>query len=90
MSVTVVSYRCRRCHTGDFGHSRGNWTWQIDTRTGTVEYGQSGERKFVDEGDAVVFDIAPADRDALLAGMLLAREKSVVGAPVSSAESRKI
>ncbi|MEK6291020.1 MAG: TraI/MobA(P) family conjugative relaxase [Paraburkholderia tropica] len=52
-----------------------NWNWRVDTRTGNVDYLRDGERRFTDEGWAVVFASQSVQRDAMLAGLLLARQK---------------
>ncbi|WP_213297204.1 TraI/MobA(P) family conjugative relaxase [Paraburkholderia sacchari] len=52
-----------------------SWTWRVDTRTGNVEYQLMGERQFVDEGWRVRFHSNDAQRDTMLAGLLLARQK---------------
>lgn len=52
-----------------------DWSWQVDTSTGNVDYLQRGERQFTDEGWAVVFRSNDAESDAMLAGLLLARQK---------------
>ncbi|WP_434715361.1 TraI/MobA(P) family conjugative relaxase [Paraburkholderia sp. A3RO-2L] len=52
-----------------------NWLWRVDTRTGNVEYHLMGERQFVDEGWRVRFHSNDVQRDTMLAGLLLARQK---------------
>jgi hypothetical protein len=52
-----------------------NWTWRVETRTGNVEYQHQGDRQFVDEGWRVLFYSNDVQRDPMLAGLLLARQK---------------
>lgn len=52
-----------------------NWTWRVDTATGNVDYQHLGDRQFVDEGWRVLFYSNDVQRDTMLAGLLLARQK---------------
>jgi Relaxase/Mobilisation nuclease domain/Large polyvalent protein-associated domain 7 len=52
-----------------------NWTWHVDTKTGNVDYLREGGRQFTDEGWRVVFSTSDAEWDAMLTGLLLARQK---------------
>ncbi|HEM7879390.1 relaxase/mobilization nuclease domain-containing protein [Burkholderia contaminans] len=52
-----------------------DWTWRVDTTSGNVDYLRHGARQFTDEGWGVVFGSNAAQWDAMLAGLLLARQK---------------
>ena len=52
-----------------------DWAWRVDTTSGNVDYLRHGERQFTDEGWGVVFGSNAAQWDAMLAGLLLARQK---------------
>ncbi|HDR9880343.1 TraI/MobA(P) family conjugative relaxase [Burkholderia cenocepacia] len=52
-----------------------HWTWRVDTTSGNVDYLRDGARQFTDEGWGVVFGSNAAQWDAMLAGLLLARQK---------------
>ncbi|PYE16569.1 relaxase/mobilization nuclease-like protein [Paraburkholderia silvatlantica] len=56
-------------------HVMENWTWRVDTANGNVHYLRQGEQQLTDEGWRVVFDSNDARQDAMLTGLLLARQK---------------
>ncbi|WP_343669720.1 TraI/MobA(P) family conjugative relaxase [Paraburkholderia heleia] len=56
-------------------HVMENWTWRVDTANGNVHYLRQGEQQLTDEGWRVVFESNDARQDAMLTGLLLARQK---------------
>ncbi|WP_421073648.1 TraI/MobA(P) family conjugative relaxase [Paraburkholderia sp. A2WS-5] len=52
-----------------------NWTWRVDPATGNVGYQLGGERQFIDEGWRILFDSNDVQRAAMVAGLILARQK---------------
>jgi hypothetical protein len=50
-------------------------TWRVDRQTGDVRYYQQDQHVFTDSGRQVAFSSYQPDTDAMLAGLLLAREK---------------
>ncbi|MEX3916206.1 TraI/MobA(P) family conjugative relaxase [Paraburkholderia sp. BR10872] len=56
-------------------HVMENWTWRVDTENGNVHYLRQGEQRLTDEGWRVVFESNDAHQDAMLTGLLLARQK---------------
>jgi hypothetical protein len=64
-----------------------NWRWHVDTRTGNVDYLRDNERHFTDEGWAVVFASQTVQQNAMLAGLLLARQKFGPALKVTGSEN---
>jgi len=50
-------------------------TWRVDRQTGDVQYYQHDQHVFTDSGQRVAFNSHQPSHDAMLAGLLLAREK---------------
>ncbi|AOJ87569.1 hypothetical protein WS87_13255 [Burkholderia sp. MSMB0856] len=63
-----------------------HWTWRVDTASGNVDYLREGARQFTDEGWGVVFASNAAQWDAMLTGLLLARQKFGSTIDVSGSE----
>ncbi|RQR38978.1 MULTISPECIES: TraI/MobA(P) family conjugative relaxase [unclassified Burkholderia] len=63
-----------------------HWTWRVDTASGNVDYLHEGARQFTDEGWGVVFASDAAQWDAMLTGLLLARQKFGSAIDVSGSE----
>ena len=50
-------------------------TWRVDRQTGDVRYYQHDQHVFTDSGQRVAFNSGQPSHDAMLTGLLLAREK---------------
>ncbi len=57
------------------GHVLKQMRWQVDRETGDVQYYQHDEHVFTDSGRRIAFSAQQPRQDAVLAGLLLARQK---------------